>query len=355
MKRLSALKTMLLTAAATAMVAVPVASAQDDGDGGSRRDRGGFRGGPGGGGPGGGGPGGGGRFGGGMRGGPGGQGGGGMRGGQAGGMDPTLMLLMSAEVREEIGLDAEQGAALKKLSESLRPERPDADFRSMSNEERTEFFESMRTKMQEKAKEAKEQLQDVLFPGQMKRLNELAIQRMGLAALNNPEVAEKLKITDEQKAEMEAARSSVRDKMREMFAGRSDGERPDREKMMEAFKTAQKDTEAKMMDVLTAEQKSQLDEMKGEPFEFKDQGFRGGDRGGDRGGRFGRGGDRGGDRPEGDRRSGRRPGGDRPGGDRPGGDRADGDRPGGDRPGGREGRRGRPGGRGDSPNGGDDN
>ena len=261
--------------------------AQDDDSRGRRRGGDQQRGGPGGGG-----------------GGPGGGGGGGGRGGPGGGaqMGDPFTLLRIEEVREEIDLDEDQTEALKTLSEDLRPERPEGvDFRSMGEEERREFFTKMQAELKEKTEAAQEQLSEVLTPGQMDRLQEISLQARGAGALQDPKVAEQLKLTEEQQAELtkknETVRDTMRERMREAFSG---GDRDP-----EAFAKIRAEIEEDVLSVLTPGQKTQFEEMKGEKFEMPERSF------GGRGGRDGRGGDRG----EGGQRGGGRQ---RGGGDRGG-------------------------------------
>lgn len=230
---------------------------------------------------------------GGFGGGPGGPGGGGP-GGALGG-DPTVMLLRSDQVREELEISPDQEEALQKLAEQMRPSRPEGmDFRSMSEEERNEFFQKMRSDAEKKTAEMKEKLEEVLFPEQTTRLEQIVLQVRGVQALNDPGIATELGITDDQTKELEEVRDSLREEMatkaRQMFANRGEGGGP-----REAFAELRKDMETKILAVLTQEQRSKFEEMKGEKFDLPEGAMFGGGRGGDRGGA--RGGDRGGDRP----------------------------------------------------------
>ncbi|MFG0262881.1 MAG: hypothetical protein ACF788_10870, partial [Novipirellula sp. JB048] len=125
--------------------------------------------------------------------------------GFGGGGDPTIRLLMNEQVREEIDLMPDQVEALKKVREDVGPrgERPDFDFRNASEEARAEFFQRMRAEHRERSEKIREQLEEILLPAQLSRLEQLSIQVQGIAALNNPEVKDRLKISDSQKQEFE--------------------------------------------------------------------------------------------------------------------------------------------------------
>ncbi|QDV21878.1 hypothetical protein [Aureliella helgolandensis] len=254
--------------------------AQQDGQRGQRGQRG--QGGPGG--PGGGG-----------RGGFGGPGGGSM-----GGALDLLGLLRMEEVRADVGMEEATYEAVQAAQPSMREL-----FQIRDEAERTAKLKEMNTK-------AQETLDEVLAPKQQKRLMGLLVQQRGLMAATNELVAKEIKLDEAGiKKVTEAATKAgegMREKMREMFQG---GNREDmtREKMEEMRASAQKDVDAAIGAVLTAEHKAALEALKGAKFEFPEA--TGGGRGGAGGGRGGAGGGRGGQGGQGGgRQRGARPGAD---------------------------------------------
>ncbi len=251
---------------------------------------------------------------GGFGGGPGGPGGGG-----------ELMLLASEQVQKEIELIDEQIKEFEKLREEQQEKMREmfAGMRDLAEDERRAKFESMRGKLEEVQKELKEKMNAVLMPHQLDRLKELNIQIRGMGALDDPEVAAELKITEEQKKELAAKREELGRKMREVFTGnRGDGQqRGPSEEMRAKFQQMQTEMTDALLGVLTSEQKARFEQMKGKKFEFdRSQMFGGrgpGGPGGGPGGPGGQGGRRPGDRPEGDRPAGDRPAGSRPTNDTP--------------------------------------
>lgn len=223
--------------------------------------------------------------------------GGGFGGGGAGGGDPITGLLRSKEVREELKISADQEAAIRKLAEANRPERPAGmNFREMSQEDREAFFEKMRKEQIERMTQIKEQLEEVLLPEQLERAEQIALQVQGVRALSNEQVAEKIGLSADQQERLKEVQQTIQDdmrgKMREMFAGGMGG--VDRDSMREKMLELRTEMEAKVLGVLTEEQKAKFEAMKGETFETAQRvgGFQG--RGGQGGGqRFGRRGGRG--------------------------------------------------------------
>lgn len=253
-----------LGAAAFAVIFLTSASvltvaAQEDGERG-RPERGGQRGGPGGRGPGGpGGPG---------FGGPGGMGMGmGMGGRGVVNLDQIMVGLVNREeVQKELALLPDQTDALQKVNEKMRGERPDFDFRTASEEERAAFMTKMQAQMVERTKVAKEQLEELLLPDQFERLEQIAIQVAGVAALTSPSLAEKLGLaketTDKMAKDIEASAEQGREMMNAAMRDR------DFEGVREKVEAMRKELNDKLVAHLSDEQKAKYEELKGKPFEL---------------------------------------------------------------------------------------
>lgn len=214
---------------------------------------------------------------------------GGFGGGMRGGSSNVMSLLRIEAVQTELEISPAQKEAIEKLSEQGRGERPDfGNFREMSEEERREMFEKMRKQAEERAKEMEAQLEEVLLPQQIERLEQISLQLRGVQALGDPKVAGKLGITEAQKKELEEARDSLgekmRDRMREMFQG-GGGPQGD---LREAMTNMREEMEKEILGVLTKSQQEKFEELKGEKFEMPENMGRGGR------GNFGRGGPGGG-------------------------------------------------------------
>ncbi len=199
-----------------------------------------------------------------------------------------LGLIRMEEVRKEIKLDKSQEAEVDKIADKLRGERGERgdrqSYRDLSEEERTKLREERTAAAKKRAEEAKKMLTGVLNEDQMKRLNEIRLQTMGVAALNDDEVAAKLGLSDEQLGKIEAVEEKNREEMREAFRGLRDG--GDREAAMTKMREMRETAEKNVMAVLTKEQQEQFAAMKGAKFEMPRRGFgrgRGDREGGNRG------------------------------------------------------------------------
>jgi Spy/CpxP family protein refolding chaperone len=204
------------------------------------------------------------------------------RGGFGGGRDGGSLsgLLRSDEVLKEIEVTDEQKTELTKVLEESRGQRPEGgrNFRDLSEEERTKLFAEMREAAAKRNAELKEKLGKVLLEPQMKRLNELSIQRRGVSALSDAEVATALKLTDMQKETLASTIAKNGEKMRELFQGAGEN----RDGLREKIDALRKESDEAVLGVLSDEQKKQFEEMKGEAFTFpqreRGQGRRGGER-----------------------------------------------------------------------------
>lgn len=154
----------------------------------------------------------------------------------------SLFLLTQKSVQDELKMSDEQ---VKKVTELQEKQRE--SLKGVAKEDRKAKFEEM-------AKESQKQVAEILKPEQNKRFKQISLQQRGSRAFADPEVAEALKITDEQKEKIKGIQEEIGKEMRDA--------RGDREKMASLRKTANEKVEG----VLTAEQKTKLKELMGEPF-----------------------------------------------------------------------------------------
>ena len=169
-----------------------------------------------------------------------------------GGGGGSLFLLTQKSVQDELKLSEEQVKKVTALEEKQR--EGFKGFKDLSKEDR-------KTKMEERAKETKKSVDEILKPEQVKRLKQISLQQSGSRAFSEPEVAEALKLSDEQKEKIKTIQEDAAKEMRGLFT--PDGDRAEARKKMEA---ARKATDEKVQGVLSAEQKSKFKDLAGEPF-----------------------------------------------------------------------------------------
>jgi hypothetical protein len=187
-------------------------------------------------------------------------------GGFGGAQASSAALLRIPEVRQELKLTDDQQ---KQVEEALGSRRGGQgfnreDFQNLSQEERQKRFAELREQAEKASKETDEKIAKILDESQQKRLGELRLQREGINALRRKEVAEKLGLSDEQQQKIRKIQEESRPELGN-FRNLSDDERREAfTKMREQREKADKDTLA----VLTDEQQSKWNEMKGKEFDF---------------------------------------------------------------------------------------
>jgi hypothetical protein len=129
-------------------------------------------------------------------------------------------------------------------------------------------------KMEQLNNEATAKVDSLLDAGQQKRLSEIAIQVNGPSSLNDPSVRKQLGFTEEQTKKYEEARDANRAAMAEMM-GMS---REERQGKMDEYRKAADD---RLLGVLTDQQKTEFEAMKGTPLsidlsQLRPRGFGGG-------------------------------------------------------------------------------
>jgi Spy/CpxP family protein refolding chaperone len=172
-------------------------------------------------------------------------------------------LLGNASVQKELKLDDQQVEKAKELSEKAGAEMREKfqDLQGLEGEER-------RTKMMEINRESNastiKAAGEFLKPEQIARLKQIRHQVQGAMAFSDPEVAQKLNLTDAQKKEIQEIEQAAREKMpsREDFQS-------DREAAMKKAAEVNKETLSQVVAKLNDEQQKTWKELTGAPFEIK--------------------------------------------------------------------------------------
>lgn len=222
----------------------------------------------------------------------GGRSGGGFGGG--GQMEP-ISLVGIEQVQKEISLEGDKLEAVKSVITGLRESGRSqfsslGNIREMSEEERNKVFAEMRVKRDKINKDAFAKISKHLTDEQVARLHQIALQQRGAQALDDDKVVIKLELTEEQQLEIAEVTETQSSEQSKMMEDLRSGGREGFAQMREKMETLRKQTDEKLMAVLTNAQKSKFSEMKGKPFELDRNAMRSGGRR-----------QRGGDRPQGDR------------------------------------------------------
>jgi Spy/CpxP family protein refolding chaperone len=198
--------------------------------------------------------------------------------GMGGAGGSALGLLRIDVVQNDLKLTDDEKASIQKLQDAARDNR--TALQGLSGEERT-------AKMQEIAKDQDAKIAGILDDKQKARLKEIRLQSRGAQALTDKELAEALKLTDDQVNKIKEIVDAMRKEMQDAF--QSAGQGGDRTAMRDKMTKLRKDTDDKILAVLTPDQKTSYDKMLGAKIDLP-QGAGFGGRGGPGGGRGGQGG-----------------------------------------------------------------
>jgi len=205
------------------------------------------------------------------------QRGGGRRGGGMRNMQSSpVMLLGMEEVRKELKLEDDAMEKLSDLAEDFQADMREEVMAIMQDagDDREGAMKEVAEVVKEMSEDVMKEVKGMLNDKQMKRLNQLHVQRMGFNALMDASIKKELKITDEQTEKIEKAMADAQSEMREAMMEMRESGSFDREAFAEMRQESNEKMAAIGDKVLNDDQKKKLKEMKGEKFEFP-QGGRG--------------------------------------------------------------------------------
>ena len=116
----------------------------------------------------------------------------------------------------------------------------------------------------------RDQLRDVVSREKMMRLYQIRMQyRPAVDSLTSRFLAERLKLTDEQKTKLEEIKKDMQAKQSELFGKMRDASENNRSELFQQMRDLSTESDAKALGVLNDEQKKSFEEMKGEKLELQ--------------------------------------------------------------------------------------
>jgi Spy/CpxP family protein refolding chaperone len=185
-----------------------------------------------------------------------------------GGLGGLDMLLQNAGVQKELVLKDEQLSKVKEVIRDVRlKHREDWEkLRDLSPEERREKLPELIKLVSD---DTTKSLGEVLSPAQLKRLKQIKWQNDGLRAFSDGEVNKILKLTEPQREKIRTINEEARQEFAAIFQGSDSPASGNYQDAMKKVTTLRKETLAKGVDVLTAEQKRTWKDLVGNPFEVR--------------------------------------------------------------------------------------
>lgn len=192
----------------------------------------------------------------------------------------SLVTLAANEaVQKDLGVAEVDARRLRELNDQYRAATGRAQsgtggfdlslLRELNEEERRIAMEEIAARQaEETAKvnaEFEAKLAEIVSPEEIGRLKQIRFQSQGADALYDAEAAKELNLTDQQTAMLAEIRGEFESRQRGFGQrGAPGGGGPD---AFARIREMNAEREAKLMDVLTAEQKAKLADMKGHPFD----------------------------------------------------------------------------------------
>ena len=169
-------------------------------------------------------------------------------------------LFANETVQKDLALTDDQKASIKKISDDFR-----ASLSGLSQEDR-------RSKMSELRKGMDDKIGAVLDDKQKARVKEIRLQVQGPGALSTKEVADAVKLTDDQVNQIKDLTKSLSDARREAYQGGGGGNADAREKLAKL----RTETNEKILALLNSDQKASFEKLQGAKIDLPPGGFGGG-------------------------------------------------------------------------------
>lgn len=187
-------------------------------------------------------------------------------------MQATLTSLVGIpEVQKELVLSDQQkqdvGDLMAEMQKQMRSSMAGINFQElqdMSEEERQKVFADARKKSEDANNKAEQKLGKILDEKQLGRLNQLRLQREGIAAFNRPEVAKQLGLSEDQIAKIR----KIQEQGRPGFGAPGGPADQDPRDFMARMQKQREKVQADVLAALTDEQRTKWAEMKGKEFKF---------------------------------------------------------------------------------------
>jgi hypothetical protein len=174
-------------------------------------------------------------------------------------------LLQLPNVQTELKLSGQQIEKINEITRTVR-EKHKGDFdrlRDLGGEERRQREADLTKAVSQETMKA---LQDVLEPGQARRVEQIHLQQQGLRAFGDPKVEKALRLTDDQKKRLKIIAEDTAKEARMLFSPRAQNTFQQALRKVEEVRRAAIE---KAIALLTDEQKKVWRELIGEPFQIK--------------------------------------------------------------------------------------
>ena len=184
------------------------------------------------------------------------------RGGYGGGQGGPANLVGNPSVQKELKMDSEQVEKATALATETREKM--MGLRDQLQGLEGEEMQAKRVELSKPINEAAmKKIKAMLKDEQYARLTQIELQQRGMNALTDAAIAKKLDVTTEQAAKVKTILGDMQAEVRDIQQSAGD----DRQAAMQKVNALRKETNTKVMALMSDNQKQLWKEMTGEPFE----------------------------------------------------------------------------------------
>ncbi|MDJ0732580.1 MAG: Spy/CpxP family protein refolding chaperone [Nostocaceae cyanobacterium] len=186
--------------------------------------------------------------------------------------DP-LSLIQNEQIKKELQLTENQSAKIKQIEQDFRAAITQrvsgVTFKGLDKTQKEAKIKEISKDLDKEIQEARKKVGAVLKPEQETRWKQIVLQIYGWGVLTKDEYSSELKLTSKQQEEMNQLRDQMITKMRANWQNPDNKNEP-REKVIasnrQRLEQIVKNTNEEALDVLTPEQKKNLEKLKGKKF-----------------------------------------------------------------------------------------
>jgi hypothetical protein len=186
----------------------------------------------------------------------------------------AFRLLQAESVQNELKITDEQKGKIKELMGKLGEivKQYMLGMGGLTPDQQKAKQQEMQKALVEGVKEAEKGMTEMLQPQQNERLRQIRLQIQGTAAVNDPEVAKSLELTDQQREQLKTINEQHKEQITKLIGQLRDTPPEQRAakqaEIHEKAKQISKEAVEKIEQLLTAEQKQKLESLKGEKFDL---------------------------------------------------------------------------------------
>jgi Spy/CpxP family protein refolding chaperone len=188
--------------------------------------------------------------------------------------DP-LSLIQNSQIKKELNLTDEQSTKIKLIEQEFRAAIKDrvsgVTLKGLDEKQQEAKIKEISDDIDKQVQETRKKVGEVLNPEQETRWKQIALQIYGWGVLTKDDYSSDLKLTAKQQENMNQVRDQMITKMRANWQNPDNSQEP-REKVIasnrQRLEQIIKNTNQEALDILTPEQKKNLETLKGKEFKL---------------------------------------------------------------------------------------